>query len=90
MVRNMTIYENVSLWIDKKGFIKGPDGKLGQYVLNYDDSTDEKKEKSLKSFQFIADNNKAIVYVVREFVAVDVNGLSTKPYKFKDNNLQLS
>jgi len=71
----MTVYENASIWIDKEGFIRSPDGKIGQYTY------DTEKEKDLKGLQFIADNNKKTIYLIREFIAVDADYRDEHPRK---------
>lgn len=79
MVDKMTVYENVSIWIDKQGFIKTPDGKLGQYTYNIDHLNP--KDKDMKGLQFVADNNKATIYLIREFIAVDADYREEHPRK---------
>lgn len=71
----MTVYENVSLYIEREGFVKDSKGKLGQYTYDLDDP------KQIAALQFMANNNKKSVYVVREFVAVDADYQDQHPKK---------
>ena len=71
----MPVYENSSIWFDKGGFVKTPDGKIGQYVYDTDNP------KHVESLQFMADNNKQPLYLIREFIAVDADYRDEHPKK---------
>jgi len=71
----MTIYENASIYIDKDGFIKNIDGKLAQFIIDTD------KPEHIEDLQFMADNEKKTVYLIREFIAVDADYQDHHPKK---------
>lgn len=71
----MVIYENASIYIEKKGFAKDPYGKMGQYEFDTDN------EKHMKNLQDLANLYQTPVYLIREFVAIDADYQDHHPKK---------
>jgi len=71
----MTSYENASIYIDRDGFIKNLDGKLAQFTIDTDNV------EHIEDLQYMADNEKKTIYLIREFVAVDADYQDQHPKK---------
>lgn len=71
----MTVYENVSVYIEKDGFIKNIEGKLAQFTIDTDNP------EHIEDLQFMANNENKPVYLIREFIAVDADYQDHHPRK---------